>query len=164
MNMEEFLHAIRLNWMYRYITLNYNDFWTSLLDSSLYTTPTNRKKILEWGTKEFNKPLERCNNRFLKPILASMKLLYSKFVTPPETVDNRFIFQPVFKNKNLTRIVKGKRKCLLQEDFSIDRKAILSVNQCFTMNKFKTHNEISAINPLPEGAYPMLKKILSETF
>ena len=56
--MEKFLHAIRLNWMHRYITLNYNDFWTSLLDYYLDTTPTNRKKIMEWGTKEFNKPLE----------------------------------------------------------------------------------------------------------
>ena len=43
-NMEEFMHAIRLNWMHRYITLNHNDFWTSLLDSYLDTTPTQRKK------------------------------------------------------------------------------------------------------------------------
>ena len=76
----------------------------------------------------------------------------------------RFIFQPVFRNKILTKIVKGKRKCLLQEDFGINRKATLSVNQCFNMNKFKTHNEVSAMNPLPEGAYLLLKKILTETF
>ena len=119
---------------------------------------------MEWGTEEFNKPLERCINIFLKPIFASMKLLYSKFVTPPETGEYRFIFQPVFRNKNLTRIVKGKRRCLLQEDFGIDRKASLRVNQCFTMNKFKTHNEISEMNSLPEGAYLLLKKILTETF
>ena len=33
--LNDFLHAIRLNWMHRYFTLNYNDFWTSLLDSLL---------------------------------------------------------------------------------------------------------------------------------
>ena len=81
------------------LTLNYNDFWTSLLDLYLDTTPINRKKVLEWGTEEFNKPFERCNNRFLKPILTSMKLLYSKFVTPPETGSNRFIFQPLLETK-----------------------------------------------------------------
>ena len=32
------------------------------------------------------------------------------------------------------------------------------------MNKFKTHNEVSATNSLPEGAYLLFKKILSETF
>ena len=82
-----------------------------------------------------------------------MKLLYTKFVT-----------QPVFRNKNLTRIIKGKRRCLLQEDFGLNRNSSLSVNQCFTMNKFKTHNGISEMNPLPEGAYLLLKKILTETF
>ena len=71
--------------MHRYITLDYNDFWTSLLDIYLDILKEKRKVVLEWGPGDFNKRLERCNNRFLKPIINSMKLLYSKFVTPPET-------------------------------------------------------------------------------
>ena len=150
--------------MHRYITLDYNDFWTTLLDTYFDIPTRNRKCILEWGPEEFNKPIERCNNRFLKPIMQSMKLLYTKFVTPPETGDNRFIFQPIFRNKNITRIVKGKRRCLLQEDFGLDRQVTLCVNQCFNQNKFKTYDELSTMNPFPEGAYLLMKKILTETF
>ena len=62
-----FLHATRLNWMHRYITLSYNDFWTSLLDMHLGITKTERHKILEWGPEEFNKPIQQCHNRLLKP-------------------------------------------------------------------------------------------------
>ena len=94
--------------MHRYITLGYDDFWTSLLDMYLGITETTRKKILEWGPEEFNKPIEKCRNKCLKPIITSMKLLYMKFVAPPEIGDNRFIFQPIFQNKNITRKVKGK--------------------------------------------------------
>ena len=50
-NMEKFLHAIRLNWMHRYITLNHNDFWTSLLDYYLDTTWTPHPQI---GKKSWN--------------------------------------------------------------------------------------------------------------
>ena len=55
-----------------------------------------------------------------------MKLLYIRFITNPEASDNRFIFQPVFRNRNLMRICKGKRITLLQEDFGVSRKATLS--------------------------------------
>ena len=91
-----------------------------------------------------------------------MKLLYTKFVTPPETGDNRFIFPPIFRNKNITRIVKGKKRCLPQEDFGLDRQVTLCVNQCFNQNKFKTHDE--TMNPFPEEAHLLIKKILSEIF
>ena len=42
--LDEFLHAITINWMHRYITLGYDDLWTSLLDMYLGTTKTARKK------------------------------------------------------------------------------------------------------------------------
>ena len=90
---------------------------------------TLEKKFLLWGAEEFNRLIEKCNNRFMKHLLVSMKLLYTKFVTPPEYGDNRFIFQPVFRNKNFTRIVKGKKRTLLQQDFGVDRKATLSVDK-----------------------------------
>ena len=150
--------------MHRYISLGYKDFWTSILDKFLDVNPQTRKNILKWGSEEFNRPIEKCNNRFLKPLLVSMKLLYTKFVTPPEYGDNRFIFQPVFRNKNITRVKNKKWICLMQEDFGIHRKDTLSVNQCFQGVRFKTHNELSELVPLPEGAYLLLKRILTETF
>ena len=142
--------------MHRYICQNYDDFWTSILDQILNVDKNTRKKILKWGPKEFNRPIEKCN-RFIKPLLVSMKLLYIRFITPPETGDNRFIFQLVFRNRNLMRIAKGKRVTLLQEDFGVSRKATLSVNECFYSTTFKTHGELSEIIPINEVAYLLLK-------
>ena len=113
------------------------------------------------GAEEFNRPIEKCNNRFMKPLLVSMKLLYTKFVTPPESCNNRFIFQPVFRNKNFTRIVNGKKSTLLQEDFGVDRKATLSVDKCYNGTIFKTHNGLSEIIIFNEGAYLLLKRIIT---
>ena len=39
-----------------------------------------------------------------------MQELLRKFVTDPETGDNRFITQSVFFNKNITCNIKGKKK------------------------------------------------------
>ena len=89
-----------------------------------------------------------------------MKLLYTKFVTPAEAGDNRFIFQPIFRNKNLMRIAKRKRVTIMQEDFGVNRKATLSVNECYNSITFKTYSELSEIIPMNEGAYLLLKRII----
>ena len=159
-NLTDFFHSIRINWMHRYICQNYDDFWTSILDQFLNVDKNTRRNILKWGPEEFNRPIEKCNNRFIKPLLVSMKLLYIKFITPPEFGDNRFIFQPVFRNRNLMRIAKGKRVTLLQEDFGVSRKATLSVYECFRSATFKSHSELSEIIPINEGAYLLLKRII----
>ena len=150
--------------MHRYVCQNYNDFWTTLLDHLLDIDKHSRRKILKWGPEEFNRPIEKCNNRFIKPLLVSMKLLYTKFVTPPEAGDNRFIFQPVFRNKNFMRVAKGRRVTLLQEDFGINRKATLSVSECYNSATFKTHDELSEIISINEGVYLLLKKIISTNY
>ena len=124
--------------MHRYICQNYDDFWTTILDHLLEVNKTTRRTILQWGPEEFNRPIEKCNNRFLKPLLVSMKLLYTKFVTPHGAGDNRLIFQPVFRKKNLMRIAKERRVTLLQEDFGVNRKITLSVNDCYNFVTFKT--------------------------
>ena len=113
--MNDFLHAIRINWMHRYTSLNCNDFWTPLLDTLLAVNPATKPKILEWGSKDFINPMNRCNNHFHKPIIKSITILYEKFQTPPESGNNRFIFQPVFRNRNLQIKWKGKLRCFLQE-------------------------------------------------
>ena len=163
-NLTDFFHAIRINWMHRYICQNYDDFWTTLLDNILDVDKSSRTKILKWGPEEFNKPIEKCNNRFIKPLLVSMKLLYTKFVTPPEAGDNRFIFQPVFRNKNFMRVAKGRKVTLLQEDFGVMRKATLSVKECYNSTTFKTHDELSETITINEGAYLLLKRIISTNF
>ena len=149
--LDDFFHAIRINWMHRYISQSYDDFWTSILDNLLGVTKTSRKTILHWGPEEFNRPIEKCNNRFMTPLLVSMKLLYTRFVTPPESGDNRFIFQPVFRNKNFTRIVKGKKQTLLQEDFGVDRKATLSVDKSYNGTTFQK-------NLFQRGCLPSVEK------
>ena len=160
-----FLHAIRYNWMHRYLSLNYNDFWTSPLDIRLGVNPATRPIILEWGSEEFNNPFTRCQNRFLKTILKSMKLLYEMFQTPPDTGNNRFIYQPVFRNINIQIKWRAKLRCFLQEEFGYNRTGTLSVNQCFEGITLISHENFLAKNGhIPEGAYLLLKKTLLEIF
>ena len=135
------------------MTSNYSNYWTKILDNLLGVTFSTRKSNIYCGAEVFNRPIEKCNIRFLNHLLVSMKLLYTKFVTPAETGDNRFIFQPVFSNNNFTRISKGKKICLLQEEFGVEKKATSSVNQCYSGIIFKTHNELSEIIHFPEGTY-----------
>ena len=79
--------------------------------------------------------------------------------------NNRFIHQPVFKNKNLQLKWKGKLRCFLQEDFGYHRLGTLSVNQCFEGTTFISYEQFLANNShIPEGAYLKLKKTLLEIF
>ena len=104
-------------------------------------------------------------NRFLKPILKSMKLLYEKFQTPLDKGNNRFIYQPVFLNKNLQLKWKGKLRFFLQEDFGYNRSGTLSVNQCFKGITFISYEQFLAKNShIPEVAYLLLKNTLLEIF
>merc|ERR1711891_133950 len=57
-NLTDFFHSIRINWMHRYICQNYDDFWTSILDQFLNVDKNSRKSILKWGPEEFGTPLE----------------------------------------------------------------------------------------------------------
>ena len=72
MKLDDFLHAIKINWMHRYIALGYKDFCTTILDDLLAVNPLSRKSIIEASP--------------------DLNLLYTKFVTAPESGDNRFIF------------------------------------------------------------------------
>ena len=100
----------------------------------------------------------------LKLILISMKTLYETFVIPPENGDNRFLFQPIFRNKSITRIVNGKLRCFLQEDLGYNRKNTLSVKQCYDNHRFLTHDELLKLGHMPEGAYLLLRKTITEIF
>ena len=96
----------------------------------------SRLKSLVWGSEEFNNLINKCNNRFLKHIIKSMQLVHKKILTTPESGNNRFIFQPLFRNKNQQKKWKGKLKCFLQNDFGYNRQVILSVNNYFVGTTF----------------------------
>ena len=96
-----FFKGIKLNWMKRYISENYNNHWTEILDSLLEVSPTTRGEILKWGSEKFTTPIISCKFSAIKALLQCMQELTAKFVTPPERGDNRFIFQPLFQNPNL---------------------------------------------------------------
>ena len=75
-----------------------------------------------------------------------------------------FIYQPVFRNKNLIRKVKGKNTGSLTRKFWFTRKASLCVNKCYNSHTFKSHDELSTTHSFPEGAYLLLKRMLTETY
>ena len=92
--------------MHIYVALKYNDFWATLMDKQLGLSIDTRKKYLNWGAGKFNNSIDNCKNRFLKPIIKAMKNLTELFVTPSESGNNRCIYQPIFRNKNLQLIRK----------------------------------------------------------
>ena len=61
-------------------------------------------------------------------------------------------------------MTKGRKVTVLQEDFGVNRKATLSVNECYNSITFKSHDELSEIISINEGAYLLLKKIISTNF
>ena len=65
-----------------------------------------------------------------------MQLLHEKFQAPPESGNNRFIFQPVFRNKKQQMKCIGKLRCFLQNDFGYNRQVTLSVNNYFEGTTF----------------------------
>ena len=78
--------------MKRYISENYNDYSTEILDNLLEVSPTTRGEILKWGSDKFATSIINCKFSALKALLQCMQELTAKFVTPPEREDNRFIF------------------------------------------------------------------------
>ena len=105
--------------MHRYTALNYNDFWTSLLDRLLGVNPALRLKILEWDSEEFNNSINRCNNSFLEPIFKPKKVQ-----TSPESGTS--LQKPKPSNQ-----MERQMRCFLQEDFGYNRHGTLLVNNFF---------------------------------
>ena len=94
-----------------------------------------------------------------------MKNMTELFVTPPEFSENRFIYRPIFRNKNIKLFRKGKKRCSLQDDFRFDRKSTLAVNKCFEGPKFVSYNKfLDTCGYMPEGAFLLFKKSLTDLF
>ena len=91
-----------------------------------------------------------------------MQELTEKFVTPAETGDNRFIFQPLFQNKNLKyQKHNQKRKQLVtfqQIDFKLPCNIAITINELFIMEKIISYEDFcEKISFIHEGAYLALK-------
>ena len=148
--------------MKRYVSEQYKDFWTNILDEALKVTPTSRKLILKWGSEQFEPAISNCKSSTIKTLLQCMQELTEKFVTPPETGDNRFIFQPLFQNKNLKYQKQNhKRKRLVtfqQLDFKLPSNTAVTINELYNMEKFISYEEFcEKISFIHEGGYLALK-------
>merc|ERR1711895_156143 len=91
--------------------------WCDILDSLLGIVDiSDRKKILNWGSEFFVIPIKKCHPG-ISDFLTALRTLNKNWVTPKETNDNRWLYQPLFYN---TRIKfardKNKKK---QRAFSI---------------------------------------------
>ena len=80
MNSLPFLKSIKLNWMKRYISEQYKDYWTEILDNLLEVSPTTRSEILKWGSERFLHPIKICKHSTIKALLICMQELTEKFV------------------------------------------------------------------------------------
>ena len=98
-----------------------------------------------------------------------MRELAEKFVTKPESGDNRYIFRPVFHNRNLMYCkTSGKRKKMVtfqQVDFKIQDNVTITVNELFSHGTFISYDDFhEKITPIHENGYLVLKHHLSTIF
>ena len=98
-----------------------------------------------------------------------MHELAEKFVTKPETGDNRYIFQPVFHNRNLMYCKNtGKRENMVtsqQVDFKIQDNITITVNELFSHGTFISYDDFhEKITPINENGYLLLKHHLMTIF
>ena len=94
-----------------------DDHWADILDSIFKLTPETRHTILQYGPERFNKII---NMKIpgLSSIMSSYKILKQHFPTCPSTLDNSWLFQPVFFNTNFTRqYPNSKKKTFLTPTF-----------------------------------------------
>ena len=113
---EEFIHGLNISWIHRYTTKKYNDHWCDLLDKKLgfgYNKP--RSEFLLWGPAKWSH-LTKEGTPFLSKILSSFKLFCSNFVSVNSKTDNRWLYQPLFFNPNLST---GGKPYLVPSDYSI---------------------------------------------
>ena len=113
---EEFIHGLNISWIHRYSTKNYNDHWCDLLDKKLgfgYNKP--RSEFLLWGPAKWSH-LTNEGIPFISKILSSFKLFCSNFVSVNSKTDNRWLYQPLFFNPNLST---GGKPYLVPSDYSI---------------------------------------------
>ena len=106
----------------------------------------SHNKILKWGSEQFTPAIVRCKFSAIRSLLLCSQELTAKFVTIPETGDNRFIFQPIFQNENL---MYGKSTCkrkkivtFQQVDFDIPSQISITINKVFNHEIFISYKDL----------------------
>ena len=114
---DEFIHGLNISWVHRYATKGYNDHWCDLLDKKLdinYRNP--RTHFLSWGQANWSHLIKE-GIPFISKFLSSYKLFCDNFVGVNSKFDNRWLYQPLFFNPNLS--TSGK-PYLKPSDYSIE--------------------------------------------
>ena len=118
---DEFIHGLNISWIHRFTTKNYDDHWCDLLDLKLgicYGKP--RSQFLSWGTEKWSHLIKE-GIPFLSKFLKSFKLFCTNFVSGNSKTDNRWLYQPLFFNPNLST---GGKPYLVPSDYSITTNSI----------------------------------------
>ena len=146
-NIADFFKSLRLSWIRRYAFGNkkpLDNHWCDLLDMILDVEPQERMSIINRGA-EFLTPKVLKYYPCLTEFLKSLQFIKKKWITPPETGDNHWEFQPIFYNPNINfkKLSKG-RKFIIPEDFGFKPDSyLLSLKLTDICNKgeFKTCKE-----------------------
>ena len=77
-----------MNWLKLHINLQYEDFWTNLLDKKLRVNKNNREKILSFGSEYFTKIIQgQWESQVIKNMIVNLQSFLREFVTKPEAGD-----------------------------------------------------------------------------
>ena len=95
--------------MKRYCIDKLDDHWADKLDTFFNVTHNTRHNVLKFGPERFNKLIAK-KMPGLSSIFSSFKTLKQQFPTCPSTLDNSWLCQPVFYNKNFTRKAPNTKK------------------------------------------------------
>ena len=107
--LEDFTKAIKCSWVKRYCIDKLDDHWADKLDKFFNVTHNTRHNVLKFGPERFNKLIAK-KMPGLSSIFSSFKTLKQQFPTCPSTLDNSWLCQPVFYNKNFTRKAPNTKK------------------------------------------------------
>ena len=113
---DEFIHGLKCSWIHRYAKKGYNDHWCDLLDSKLNLDKRHRKAyFLSWGSAKWSHLIKE-DIPFISSYLESFKLFTDNFAQPVCKTDNRWLYQPLFYNPNLS---VGKKEFMSPQDYGI---------------------------------------------
>ena len=146
-NIEGFFKLLRLSWIRRYAFGNekpLDDHWCDLFDKIFGVEPHERMSIINRGAEFLtSRVLEYypCITDFLK----TLQFIQKKWITPPETGDNHWEFQPIFYNPNINfkKLSKG-RKFIIPEDFGFKPDSFLlglKLTDICNKGEFETNKE-----------------------
>ena len=110
-NIQDFFHALKNNWIRRYIQ-GLDDHWAEMLDELLNCDINSRDKLLKMGAEHprVNKIISS-ELTSLSGFLKSFKILNKVYNGDKEAKDNRWISSSIFYNPIIQRRKGPSKKC-----------------------------------------------------